>query len=167
MATEGVTGVRVEPLAKVLGVSKGSFYWHFKDRRALLDALLSHWEAQGTEAVIIGVDAAAHAPEDRLWVLMRRVFSTPLELDQFETAVRAWGTRDPSTSQVIARVDRRRLAYVSDILTGAGIPQAEARRRAQVLYSALIGDFFVRSHGGEHLSRATLKSLHALLLSPT
>jgi AcrR family transcriptional regulator len=167
LAEEGIDGVRVEALARDLGVSKGSFYWHFESRQALLDALLQGWEAAATLAVIQQVDAAEQEPARRLWALMKRAFGIPRELDLLETEIRAWAARESGPRAVVERVDKQRLAYVAGLLTAAGLPAAEARRRAQILYSTMVGEFFLCSHGAEPLPRAALKSLYAMLLGGT
>lgn len=158
--------MRVEPLAKELGVSKGSFYWHFSDRAAFLEAIVDAWEQQGTHAIIEAVERGPDDPSERLWALFERTFGTEAEVDAFETAVRAWATRDAHARAVTKRVDRRRLAFVADLLRAAGIPKAEAKRRADLLYCTLIGEFFQRSYGKAKLERTALRSLHRLLLTP-
>ena len=164
-ARAGADAVRVEPLAKHLGVSKGSFYWHFSDRAALLDAVVDTWEQRGTLAIIEAVERGSDAPAERLWTLFEHTFGTDADVDAFETAIRAWATQNPHARKVTKRVDRRRLSFVGDLLHVAGIPRAEAKRRADLLYCTLIGEFFQRSYGKPKLERAALKSLHRLLLT--
>lgn len=164
-AEQGADAVRVEPLAKSLGVSKGSFYWHFKDRAALLSAVVDAWEQRGTLEIIEGVEAASDDPAERLWALFERTFGTPPAVDLFETAVRSWASQDAHARKLTKRVDRKRLAFVAGLLHAAGIPKAEAKRRSELLYCTLIGEFLQRSYGKERLDRAALRSLHRLLLS--
>ena len=153
-----------EVLARELGVSKGSFYWHFKDRAALLSAVLAMWEDKGTEAVILGVEQEAERPEDRLWALMRRVFGTSLPFDNFEAQLRAWAQKDEQAAAVVARVDKKRRRYVTDQLVAAGLPRPQARHRAELLYRLLVGDFVMRSYGQRPLPRSALEQFHAWLL---
>ncbi len=162
----GVDSVRVERIAKSLGVSKGSFYWHFSDRAALLEAVVRAWAEQGTEAIIEAVEGETDEPAARLQALFGRIFGTPTELDAFEAAVRAWAAADADVQSVVRTVDRRRLEFVVDILVAAGIPKAEARRRANLLYCVLIGEYAQRSYGKPRLDGPTLSSMHALLLTP-
>jgi len=163
-AEGGADAVRVEPLAKALGVSKGSFYWHFRDRAALLTAVVDAWEQRGTLEIIEAVEQQADDPAARLWALFERTFGTPAMADAFETAVRAWASRDAHAQAVAKRVDRRRLAFVAELLHSAGIPKPEAKRRADILYCALIGEYLQRNYGKPKLSRATLRSLHEMML---
>ncbi|EDM76155.1 transcriptional regulatory protein [Plesiocystis pacifica SIR-1] len=164
-ADAGAAAVRVEPLAKVLGVSKGSFYWHFSDRAALLAAIVDAWEQRGTLEIIDAVEEAADDPGKRLWILIERTFGTPAEADAFEAAVRAWAAQDAHAQAVAKRVDHQRLAFVAELLRAAGIPKAEAKRRADLLYCTLIGEYTQRSYGKPKLSKASLRSLHRLLLT--
>lgn len=160
----GVDSVRVERLAKALGVSKGSFYWHFTDRAALLRAVVEGWEQRSTLAVIEDVERGENTPSAKLWALFEQVFGTPTELDAFEAAVRSWAGRDDAVKKVVRRVDRRRLRFVADLLTEAGVPKQESARRSELLYCTLIGEFVRRTYGGSKLDRAALRSLHEMLL---
>lgn len=158
--------MRVERLAKALGVSKGSFYWHFDDRAALLQAVVHAWEREGTLDIIEAVEAHSDDAANRLSALLERIFGAPSELDGFEAAVRAWAAIDDEVKEVVRRVDSRRLRFVAELLRAAGIAKLEARRRAQLLYCVLIGEYVQRGYGKARLDRPTLASLHTLLLSP-
>ena len=105
----GVAGVRVEPLAKRLGVTKGSFYWHFRDRQALLDAVLTHWENCETTRFIELVEAGGGSPDERLKALFGAVLGDQSGLGP-ELAVRDWARRDRKTSAIVLAVDNRLLA---------------------------------------------------------
>ena len=166
LGADGIDQVRVEVLAKDLGVSKGSFYWHFEDRAALLAALLAAWELEATRSIIDEVEAAPASPRERLWALMRRVFLTPPGVDLFETAVRAWAARDEAARGVVGRVDRQRVRYVKGLLGQLGLSAAESRRRAELMYRALIGEFVLRSYGTRPISGASLRALHETLVAP-
>ncbi len=153
-------------MAKELGVSKGSFYWHFTNRAALLAAVVDAWERRGTLEIIESVRAQTQDPADRLWALFERTFGTPSSSDAFETSVRAWAGQDTHAARVARRVDERRLRFVADLLVDAGIPRAEAKRRADLLYCTLIGEYLQRRYGKKRLDRGALRSLHRLLLTP-
>jgi AcrR family transcriptional regulator len=164
LARGGVEGVRVEPLAARLGVTKGSFYWHFRDRAALLDALLADWEARATQGVISLVDASSDAPRERLAELLRVTTKAP-EAPDAEHAIRAWGAHDPSVRAHLARIDARRERYVEDLLVAAGVGRREAKLRARALYLTLIGEYARVAHGGAQTSAATWTELLERLLS--
>lgn len=160
----GVDAVRIEPLAAQLGVSKGSFYHHFANRRALLLALLDQWEALGTSAIIDQAEAAADEASGKLEALVR-IACTPNELgDSVEASVRSWAGTDPVARESTARVDQRRLDYVVGLLVETGMKRAEARRRAAMFYRVIIGDTTWRMAGGPAHSRRELTDLAALLL---
>lgn len=165
MAREGVAGIRVEPLAAALGVTKGSFYWHFRDRAALLDALLDDWEERATRAVIVQVDASSCDARERLFTLMRLSTAAP-EAPDIEHAVRAWGAHDAAVRKRLARLDRQREQYVSALLVSAGVEPDEASLRARMLYLALIGEYARVAHGGDRTEPRAWASLLTLLLPP-
>lgn len=158
LARGGIESVRVEPLATRLGVTKGSFYWHFRDRAALLDALLDDWETRATLGVIRLVDASSVAPRSRLAELLRVTTRAP-EAPDAEHAIRAWGALDSSVRARLTRIDERRERYVEDLLVAAGVARPAAAHRARALYLALIGEYARVAHGGAATSAATWSEL--------
>lgn len=154
----GVDAVRVEPLAQGLGVSKGSFYWHFDNRDALLRAVLAAWEERRTESVITLVEGDATDPRERVGRLLATVFGHPAN-DGVELGLRAWARHDPTAREVVTRVDARRVGYVTALLEAAGVPPRRAAVWAAVTYRTLIGEFALRSYGTDALSAATLQEL--------
>lgn len=165
LANGGVDAVKVEPLAKDLQVSKGSFYHHFANRRALLLALLEQWEQLGTSAIIDTVEALADDPAGRLAALVR-VSCTPDELgDAVESSIRAWAATDAIAREAVARVDQRRLDYVTDLLVATGMPRPKAKRRAAMFYRVIIGDTAWRLAGGPAHSDVEFDELTERILS--
>ena len=135
LAAKGFTALKAEPMAKAMGVSRGSFYWHFADIGAFHAELLAHWREVAAEQVITGVEAAT-TDEPTLAVLLRRTFSTRLAL---EKAVRSWATTDAGARNAVQAIDRRRLDYVASLFTAEGLPAETAQARAQILYWAFLG----------------------------
>lgn len=162
LADEGIAAVRVERLAERLGVSKGSFYWHFSDRPALLTALLGHWRKAGTDAVIEAVERSGLQGLARLERLIEICLSP--RADRMEAALRAWSAHDMAAARVTARVDREREAFVARELAALGVPAAAATRRARVLYLALIGEYTWCTSGGAPTDRATFSELLGLMV---
>ncbi len=162
----GIDAVRVEPLAKTLGVSKGSFYHHFANRRALLLALLDQWEHLGTSAIIDETERTSDDPAGQLATLVRISCSPDLLGDAVETSIRAWAGSDEIAREVVTRVDQRRLDYVTTLLCSAGMKRPLAKRRAAMFYRVLIGDTTWRAAGGPNHTKRELDDLTALLLSP-
>ena len=135
LAKGGFTALKAEPLAKRIGVSRGSFYWHFADIRAFHAALLKHWREVAAEQVIANLEAgAAHA--DPVEALLRQAFGGDPGL---EKAVRSWASHDPMARAAVQAIDRRRLSYVEGMLGAVGIAPEAARARAQILYWAFLG----------------------------
>jgi AcrR family transcriptional regulator len=135
LAQNGFTALKAEPLAKAMGVSRGSFYWHFADIGAFHAAILKHWREVAAEQIIANVEAAAK-DQDPLALLLRRVFGEKLTL---ESAVRTWATVDTSARTAVQAIDQRRLGYVESLLKQSGLPAETARARAQILYWAFLG----------------------------
>ena len=135
LAERGFTALKAEPLAKALGVSRGSFYWHFADIGAFHAAILKHWRDVAAEQVIANLEAVSEH-DDPLAVLLRQTFSGRLAL---EHAVRTWATVDPLAQSAVQAIDRRRLSYVESLLKRTGVPPDVARARAQILYWAFLG----------------------------
>jgi AcrR family transcriptional regulator len=131
----GVGGVAVEPLAVRLGATKGSFYWHFANREALVEAALALWERERTEAVIAAMDAEPD-PGRRLHRLFAAVSSG--RGDAVEANLLAAGDH-PAVAPVMRRVVDRRLAYVAEIFRRLGCSEREARRRSLFAYTAFAG----------------------------
>jgi AcrR family transcriptional regulator len=136
LARNGFTALKAEPLAKAMGVSRGSFYWHFADVGAFHAAILDHWREVAAEAIIRNVDAVASKGHDALKVLLLRVFGERLAL---ERAVRAWAAIEPKARAAVQAIDRRRLGYVAGLFEQAGLAPDVAAARAQVLYWAFLG----------------------------
>ncbi|MEH2481305.1 AcrR family transcriptional regulator [Nitrobacteraceae bacterium AZCC 2146] len=135
LAESGFTALKAEPLAKAMGVSRGSFYWHFADVDAFHAAVLAYWREVAAEQIIAGIEAAV-GNEDPIELLLRRTFGRKPAL---ESAIRSWATLSPVARAAVQAIDRRRLGYVESLLEGSGIPADIARPRAQILYWAFLG----------------------------
>lgn len=139
LAAGGVTAVAVEPLAARLGTTKGSFYWHFAARDALLEAALRHWEQAETEDVIALVEA-----EPDVRSRLRTLFVVALgghadrPVDRVELALQPTAAH-PLVAPVLARVTQRRLAYLAGLFVELGFPADDARRRSVLAYTAYLG----------------------------
>lgn len=137
LQADGIDAVRIELLARDLGVSKGSFYWHFAKRSELLTEILAAWRRADTTAIIEAVEARGGSPQDRLWKLFEFIFSSDRRL---ERAVRNWAAKDPAAADSLAQVDRRRLAYLEDLFIAMGCEVPDAIARASLAYASVIGE---------------------------
>ncbi|WP_164466106.1 TetR/AcrR family transcriptional regulator [Actinoplanes teichomyceticus] len=139
MGEGGLAAVAVEPLAARLRATKGSFYWHFANRDALIQAALQRWESDHTEAVITLVDAQPD-PLSRLRTLIAMVIDSTAapHADSIELAMLATAGH-PHVAPVLARVTERRIAYTAGLFEALGLPADQARDRALTAVSAYLG----------------------------
>ncbi|WP_203915244.1 TetR/AcrR family transcriptional regulator [Rhizocola hellebori] len=137
IAEGGLTAVAVEPLATRLGTTKGSFYWHFVNREALLQAALGQWEEQTTTVVIGEINNAPDDPPARLRMLVTRVIALA-EQDAVGPALMA-NAKHPSVQPVLSRVTRARIGLTVDVLRSMGFDPHQAKLRAMLAYSAYLG----------------------------
>lgn len=138
LAQDGPGGVAVERLAGALGVTKGSFYWHFTNRAELVEAALDLWEQDGTVGVIARLDEIAD-PMQRLNALFAESFGQR-EHGLAEASL-ATHSAHPGISERLARVTRLRVDYVARILGELGTPPGEVHPRAVAFYAAYLGYF--------------------------
>lgn len=134
---EGVGGLRVEPLARSLGVTTGSFYWHFKDRQDLLDSVLEHWTETMTRAIAVRM-TSEDEPKVQLENLLVEV--TQEERNRYEIAVRNWATFDSKARRAVRTVDECRMAYVNGLFLQLGFADMEAEMRSRMLIFYQLGE---------------------------
>ena len=140
LADEGLSGMRVEALAKRFGVTKGSFYWHFRDRRALQRALLEHWREGRIRDIHKQTRARpGHEAEQLRHVIDVYSASRNRKGILIELAIREWAQRDPEVAEVVAEVDAIRLACARDLFLALGLSEEEATARATLLYAYVFG----------------------------
>jgi len=140
LADEGVNGLRVEVLAKTFGVTKGSFYWHFKDRQDLLSAVLELWR----DGLIRDIDKQTQAPSggERAKLLqLIEVYAANRNRRgiAIELAVRDWARRDAEAARVVEAVDTHRLERSRRLFLACGLPDREAKARSLLLYAYVFG----------------------------
>jgi AcrR family transcriptional regulator len=137
IADGGLAAVAVEPLAARLGATKGSFYWHFENRDALLQAAISRWEKETTTDVVAEITAAHDAPASQFRRLVAGVIERA-EQDRAGPALLA-SAAHPAVAPALERVTAARLNLIATVFRRLGFPPAEARRRALLAYSAYLG----------------------------
>lgn len=136
IAEQGVAAVAVEPLARRLGVTKGSFYWHFPSRDALLQAALERWETVEQEALFGALEAVSD-PHERLRGLIQMVAAEIQSHVIYSALLQALD--HPIVQPVIGRVSERRLEYLTASFREVGFERAQAQHRARLAYSAYVG----------------------------
>ena len=134
----GLEAVRVLPLASVLKASRGSFYWHFRDRAELLDAVLEHWDTEWTDAVIERSLSGSVDAAERLSRLADEVIGQ--RRGRYDAAIRAWAQHDKRAAAVVRRVDRKRTAYLRSLFRGIGFADEDAEVRSRLLLGYFVGD---------------------------
>jgi len=163
LAAGGPDAVRVEALAKELGVTKGGFYWHFADRRALLDAMLDAWEQEGVDDVIARVDADGGDARTRLRDLFALARALPERLP-IELAIRDWARRDRVVQSRLARVDNRRFDYMRGMFGEFCADPDDVEVRCFLAFNVWVGQSFVAaSHDGRSRAAIIDDSLEFLL----
>ena len=143
----GVAGVRVERLAEDIGLTKGSFYWHFRGRGELLEALLDFWAREMTEAEFERISEVKGGLVPRLLTLAEDVLDKGM--GRYDPAVRAWARADRKVAAAVALVDRRRVRALAGFFEEGGFAPAEARTRARLFYTFLLGEPQVRAPARE------------------
>lgn len=140
LAQEGVAGLRVEVLAKRLKVTKGSFYWHFKDRQDLLDGVLAAWR-DGRIRDIAKQTRAKPGEELQQIYHVIDVYSASRNRKGMliELAVREWAKRDTVVAAVVEEVDAKRLEFARNLFLACGVPMREASSRCMLLYAYVFG----------------------------
>lgn len=163
LAEGGVAAVAVERLAKTVGATRGSFYWHFKDRNELIEVALEQWERENTLELIPDAEAIGD-PVERLHYLFREVYERPV--DAIELAL-ASAADEPLVAPVFARVTRTRRDFLRRIFTQLGLPDEEADDRAWLAYAFYIGHHqLARNPDAQALQPIRLDRLVELLTSP-
>ncbi len=135
---EGIQQVKVERLAVSLGVTKGSFYWHFKNRQDLLESLLEYWSRELEAATQQELDRMPDDPNYRLLWLLGQIADG--NLNQHDYAIRRWGAFDPMAAAAVRRVDEKRLAYVRELFLDMGFNDRDADLRSRISYYYVIGE---------------------------
>jgi AcrR family transcriptional regulator len=136
IAEQGLAAVAVEPLARRLGVTKGSFYWHFPSREALLVAALERWEKSEQEQVFGKMESVSD-PRARLKALFQVVAHEIKPHIIYSELLKALD--HPVVKPVLGRVSKRRLDYLTASFRQAGLSRLDAQNRARLAYAAYVG----------------------------
>lgn len=134
----GIDAVRIEPLAKKMKVTKGSFYWHFKNRSELHDALLNYWEKEMTQSVLNAANEFHGSPRQRLINTLREIVGK--ERTKYDPAVRTWARNDAKVRKVVEYIDKIRLSFLHGLFVDIGFDQQEAEIRSRLMYYYIMGE---------------------------
>ena len=158
LAHEGFDALKADVLARKLGVSRGSFYWHFADLGSFHARVIEHWKQMATEAIIADIERY-ESREERVDALLRHAFGHGAAL---EIRMRSWADNNAEAARAVGDIDRRRREYIEQLLVEAGIAPPLAATRAQLLYWTYLGAALSRGKlTGERLDRmvAELKQI--------
>ena len=136
MANQGVAAVKVEVLARQLEVSKGSFYWHFKNRKELLEGILRRWE---NETLWLIEESQQETTPEKQLIKMFAMAEELCNLPDPETAIFIWANNDPEVQQRVRIIETKRVEYLNQLLQNYGFNQTEARHKAETGYFAFMG----------------------------
>ena len=151
LVNQGIDHVRVDVLAGELKVTRGSFYWHFRDREELLRRVLQAWRESTTVNLTKRLIDADPDPRQQL----RDVLSLPFRGKaavrgaRIELAIRAWARRDETARHAVDEADASRMAYIAQIFSALGFPVVEAQQRAFAIYAYVVGESLMANQGSE------------------
>ncbi|WP_346293254.1 TetR/AcrR family transcriptional regulator [Sphaerothrix gracilis] len=160
LAESGIGAVRVEPLAKQLHVTKGSFYWHFKNREELLEAVLQAWIDRQTNSIIGQVEAIEGDASAKLLYLFELAVQ---DNGQIENAIRAWAVNDARVAKILEQVDQRRLKYTQSLFLEIGFSPFNALVRARMVYYSLVGEFTIGTRSNQEERLVEIRLQHSIL----
>jgi AcrR family transcriptional regulator len=163
LADGGPDAVRIEPLAKALGVTRGGFYWHFADRSAFLGAMLDAWEQATTGEVAQRLESGGGDTSAKL----RRLFAlTSPGVLKTDLAIRDWARRDPALTERLRRIDNQRMDYLRFLFSACSQDRDEVEARSLLAFSLLIGNHFIASDHGTRNRADVVELALAQLVAP-
>lgn len=161
LSTAGYIGLKVDLMAKSLGVSRGSFYWHFKDLKAFKSRLLEHWQEMATGSVIEEIERNRDANHP-LESLMVRAFLGK-SYGRLDQAIRLWAQYDSIVAQRLHTVDSMRIEYLGKLFKEYGLNQEDASRIARFTYAASLGNTQIPDRSWPKFKNADIKALVTIL----
>lgn len=167
LVSKSIDAVSIEALARALGITIGSFYYHFKDRSDLLAQLLRRWHERTTAQVVRSFEGRVLTAEKVLDELLSLPFHglTARRAAMIEFAIRAWARRDDMARQAVREVDEQRLAYYARGLQDFGFTRAEAAKRAFAVYSFQLAQSLLWDVNDDKARKRQLRFMKELLLN--
>jgi AcrR family transcriptional regulator len=149
LVDQGIDHVRVDVLAQQLGVTRGSFYWHFRDREDLLRRVLQAWRERATVLLTQRLETAGVDPQAQLLNVISLPFRgrAAVRAARIELAIRAWARRDEMARAAVDEADATRLAHHDRVFAALGFEAEEARLRAFILYSYEVAESLLGRQG--------------------
>jgi len=163
MCELGIENVKIAPLAEDMGVTTGSFYWHFKNRPELLDALLEYWEREMTDVAIKTAREYPGPPAERIFLLMEAVMHG--DMARYDLPIWHWAQSDSNAAAVLKRVLKKRFNFAAWMFKQAGFSDRQAKARGRMMVVYLMGESTLVSDSLSK-NKELLRLKHAILMSP-
>ena len=157
LSQDGNARIRVRRISESLGVTTGSFYWHFKNRDDFIAALLEYWDEEFTNSIRKVLSNMNGPPEERLLKLAEEIVR--LDLSRYDFPMRAWAAQDPKVAEVVHRVYNTRLKTVRGLFAEMGFTgdELETRTRTFVFYQTIQASFRSRDSLAKRLRRVRIR----------
>lgn len=162
----GPGGLRIDQVCTALAVTKGSFYWHFRDRRDFCDRLFEHWRQRGTTALVDLVEGAYDDPVARIWHVLEFVTLGDYDVPA-EVAMRQWAQSDATVRAALAEVDGERLDFFARQFEALGLTGDQPRLRAIAVYSLTLSCGYMLTGETPKALETRLRASLDLLLADT
>ncbi|MEO0690886.1 MAG: TetR family transcriptional regulator [Pseudomonadota bacterium] len=162
LATQGVGALKAAKMAEKLGVSRGSFYWHFEDMRAFETRLLDRWQELTTDETIREMESEQREAERLPGLMIRALVERP-DLDR---AIRVWAEIDAKARAKLRKVDALRIGYLCNLLVASGLAEDQALHRARFIYAASLGDAAIAPDASPPFTTAQIRELAELVSRP-
>ena len=164
LSREGKAKLRIDPLTKSLGITKGSFYWHFMNRADFVKSLAEYWAKYSTDQVIQVVNQLRGDASDRMFGLMDYLVRN--DFGSYDVAMRAWAAQEPEVARIVKKVDEERFPFVCSVFAELGFKgqELEMRTRTFVVFHSLELGSIGRGTKKERLK--LLKLRHAFFTRP-
>ena len=153
LAEEHNALVKIDMLVKRMGVTKGSFYWHFKDRDDFLYQILEYWVYEFNEKVGLEVNKAVGDQDARVRLRFLLTYLVEHDCSRYDIVIRSWAGQDPKVGEILRKVDKFRLDTLYSLFSEMGLPDNEAQMRSRILvtYMSLRAGLFVKRSKREEL----------------
>ncbi|MFI9559336.1 TetR/AcrR family transcriptional regulator [Nonomuraea endophytica] len=166
LVTDGPDGVRIEILARGLGVTKGGFYGYFAGRDALLEAMLDTWEREATDQVLEQIDAEGGDARAKARRAGQLTFSSDRILP-IDLAIRDWARRDTNVAERLRRVDNKRMQLLREVISTLCPDPLEVEARCLLAFSAAIAAHSIAADHPAHTRDQVITRAGDLLLTPS
>ena len=162
LSKKGRAELSIQGLSAALGVSRGSFYWHFKDRNHFIHALLKYWYEEFSAGTPAAVERDGGTAEERLARLMRLVYDQGLT--RHDLTIRSLATLDPQFSRTVRKADRFRLDFIQSLFVEMGFAKNEVRIRARACLAYMTVEYDVFDKLDRKHRSDLVDDLHAFLV---